>query len=338
MSTTESTTQGTTGIAGARAAEVKNLRVLKAPEEGGTKKDYEDFLEKIQNHVLIAWEFGKDVGYVVKNGEMPDIKQPTDLSEEDVKVAWKTCIWNHCVDRYALQMDTLTLNLGALYTLLMGQVSKIVRAKVKSKKGYTLADESNNAIWLLGVLEDIMINFEESKPKLLAIDDQMERIMKLKQGDATNEDFIKLVSKELKIYEKHGGDFLWGTTQIEKLSSIHEKEKKEFVKENGREMSEDEAKDAKRVARKKLKEEILAIAVLKRADKKRYGNLLIHLSNSYLLGNDDYPTTVGKVLEVLNNYEKEWTGAPQNPTNTRSERATAVSFLQTEGSPIIRFL
>ncbi len=229
--------QGTTGIAGVRAAEVKNLRVLKAPEEGGTKKDCEDFLEKIQNHVLLAWEFGKDVGYVVKNGEMPDIKQPTDLSKEDAKVAWKTCIWNHRVDRYALQMDTLTLNLGALYMLVMGHVSKIVWAKVKSKKGYTLADESNNAIWLLGVLEDIMINFEESKPKLLTIDDQMEQIMKLEQGDTTNKDFIKLVTKELKIYEKHGGDCLWGTTQIERLESIHEKEKKEFKDENGCEIA-----------------------------------------------------------------------------------------------------
>ena len=32
----------------------------------------------------------------------------------------------------------------------------------------------------------MMINFEHVKPKTLAIDDQMERIIKLKQGESTN--------------------------------------------------------------------------------------------------------------------------------------------------------
>ena len=52
-----------------------------------------------------------------------------------------------------------------------------------------------------------MLNFEEVKPKVLAIDDQMERIMNLKQKDSSNEDFVKTVAKELKVYEKYDGDF-----------------------------------------------------------------------------------------------------------------------------------
>ena len=58
---------------GLRVAAVRNLRVLKCPEEGGTKKEYEDFLDKIQNHVTLAWEFGKDTGHVVKTDELPDM-------------------------------------------------------------------------------------------------------------------------------------------------------------------------------------------------------------------------------------------------------------------------
>ena len=33
-------------VVGARAAAVKNLKVLKTPEEGGTKKDYDDVLRR----------------------------------------------------------------------------------------------------------------------------------------------------------------------------------------------------------------------------------------------------------------------------------------------------
>ena len=39
-------------MAGARAATVRNLKVLKMPQKGGTKKEYEDFLDKIHNHVV----------------------------------------------------------------------------------------------------------------------------------------------------------------------------------------------------------------------------------------------------------------------------------------------
>ena len=44
-----------------------------------------------------------------------------------------------------------------------------------------------------------------------------------KVGNLTNEDFIKLIGKEMKIYQKHGENFLWGKLQEEKL-----KKQKEF--------------------------------------------------------------------------------------------------------------
>ena len=102
--------------------------------------------------------------------------------------------------------------------MLMDGVSKIIKSKLKIKTGYSKADEANDYVWLLQMLEDIMINFEEVKPKTLAINDQIERIVKLKQGESTNKDFLKQVQKELKVYEKHGGDFLWVDAQDTELA------------------------------------------------------------------------------------------------------------------------
>ena len=87
-----------------------------------------------------------------------------------------------------------------MYALILDAVSKIIKSKLSNKAGYTKANENNDALWLLETLEDIMVNFEEVKPKILAIDDQMKRIMRLKQGESTtNEDFLKTTMKELKI-------------------------------------------------------------------------------------------------------------------------------------------
>ena len=203
-----------TSTAGARANGAIVLKTLKSPEEGGTKKDYDDFIDKIDSHVSINWEFGQDVAYVIKNTKAPEFVEPEDLTTNERTTQWKVRLWNQKVDRYGLKVATFEDNMGALYSLINDGLSKIMKAKVRGKQGFNKAQEEKDALWMLKTIEDITLNFEETKPKLLAIDDQMERIMKIKQGDTTNEDYIKMMSRELKVYEKHGGDFLWGKTQV----------------------------------------------------------------------------------------------------------------------------
>ena len=67
-------------------------------------------------------------------------------------------------------------------------------------------------------------------------------------------------------------------------------------------MTEEEKKETGNIIRKQLQEEILAMTIIKRADKKRYGSLQISLKNNYLLGNNKYPTTVPDILKILNNF------------------------------------
>ena len=77
----------TTGVTSAtsRSATVANLKTLKSPEEGGTKKEYEDFLERIGNHATITWDFGEDITYILENNEKPTFPEPTDLTDDEKK-------------------------------------------------------------------------------------------------------------------------------------------------------------------------------------------------------------------------------------------------------------
>ena len=54
MSSTENITSLRNAAAGGRASEVKGLKVLKSPAEGGSKKDHEDFFDSISSHVAIS--------------------------------------------------------------------------------------------------------------------------------------------------------------------------------------------------------------------------------------------------------------------------------------------
>ena len=113
-----------------------------------------------------------------------------------------------------------------------------------------------------------MINFEEVNPKTLSIYDYMECIMKLKQGESMNEYFPKQVQKDLKVYEKHGGDFLWGDAQDTELEERVQNAKSTYGVENTSadgtvaSMPDNEVKENNSIAKKALKDQIVAMVVL----------------------------------------------------------------------------
>ena len=322
-----------------RTADVPNLQALKSPEEGGNKKEYEEFIEKVGSFVTITWTGGQDVGYILKNGETPQIDPPADLSSDEAKSALKKRQWDRKADVYADRLINLENNKTALFALLYQNVTKIMRAKLKSKKGYHDAEASSNVEWMINTFDDIMSNFEEITPNILSLDDQMERIMKIRQGNLSNKDFIKVIQKEIKIYEKHGGSFLWGKKQDERLAAqitdiVNDKA------EDGEAYTAEEVAAQKKIAKKKLQDEVVAMSIIKRADKRRFGNLQIELKNAFLLGQNEYPTSISEALKVLNNYKPIWTsGASSNRhTDNNNQRTNntphqnGVSFLQSQGT------
>ena len=271
--TSNPTTSAVSGT-GSRAANIPNLKNLKSPHKGGTKKEYEEFMDKIQNHISICWNFGEDAAMVLDKIEKPDIPEPKDLSDDEAKIKWKTRVWEQKVDWYAVRIEALEDNMKALYSLIKDSSSKIMKAKIQSKEGFLKADKNRNVIWLLNQIDNIMLNFEESKPKLIAINDQMERIMRLKQGDTTNEDYIKNVIKELKVYEKHAGDFLWGTTQKDAYTAETKAKLDAYKDEKNANMPDDEKTEMQQQVKRSLKDAILSMALIKQADTKKQTNKL----------------------------------------------------------------
>jgi hypothetical protein len=56
------------------------------------------------------------------------------------------------------------------------------------------------------------------------LNEQMGKIMFLRQKPSDmNEDFIKMVKTEIKVFEKHGGDFMWSEAREKQLASEVEK-------------------------------------------------------------------------------------------------------------------
>ena len=75
------------------ASKVEGLVTLKSPEEQGTKRQYDDFLETIENHLLQGWTGGRDIGTMLKNNKALKIPEPKDLTDEQEKFKWQQVVW-----------------------------------------------------------------------------------------------------------------------------------------------------------------------------------------------------------------------------------------------------
>ena len=133
-----------------------------------------------------------------------------------------------------------------------------------------------------------------------------------------------------------------GEHQEDALEKTMDKLKKDKESNGGVAYTADELLELKKIETEKLKEEIVAMSLIKRADKKRFGNLQIQLKNSFLLGSNEYPTTVTDVLKILNNYKPEWKNGvnpnansrnnDHNNNNSNNNSNNGVSLLQTQNN------
>jgi hypothetical protein len=81
----------------------------------------------------------------------------------------------------------------------------------------------------------------------------------------------------------------------------------------------------------------LSALCIQNADKVRYGTLLAHLANQYLLGHNEYPTDLTEAQSLLNNYQTPTNTVRRVPptvtTRANAAGSVAATFTQTAATP-----
>ena len=211
-------------------------------------------------------------------------------------------------------------NKKTLFSLVWENVSEETQDLIMTRVGYEQANTHKNPKWLLKNLHSIVEDFDDKKHIILSLDDQLERMVKIRQGNMAVKDYIRTFRQEYKTLHEHGGTFLDGET----LQDLIEKRLSE-AEEDGLVLGDQDKEQWKTKITKELDEEVETFALLKRADKKRFGNLQIKLKNAYLLGRNEYPKTVQELTKILKNYEQEW---PVQGERLQRQRNNGTTLLQ----------
>ena len=141
------------------------------------KKEYDDFMEKIENHVAIKWPQGSDIAYFVKNGEDPDMDPPEDLTEDEQKQMLKMRKWEIRAAIFFQRESILCENKKALYTVIYSNLTSTTKSKVEQNKSFTQKHRTSDLSWIMSVLDDIMTDFDVAKPYMVSVHQQLRRVM-----------------------------------------------------------------------------------------------------------------------------------------------------------------
>jgi Reverse transcriptase (RNA-dependent DNA polymerase)/Zinc knuckle len=265
--------------------------------------------KEIAIHVGSKYDYGADISIAVENLELPTLVEPADLPQGANET--KKRMWEKRVDGFIKRETMLEENVKTLYSLVWGQCTENLRAKIESVKEYDRMSKARDGIMLLKTIKSIAFNFQAHKHPLQSLYECRQRFERCRQGKLTVaqyfEKFINLVEQ----IEHCGGNIGQDFTHLDAVANFdYQKEFKDL---------DDQERKSVLV---KSKDAYLAVAFLMQSDKERFGLLIETMQNNYLQGNDNYPETLTESYNLLVNYVQD----PRNRLKVVGTTSDGVAF------------
>jgi hypothetical protein len=310
-----------------------NGHVFQCYGEGTASNQFARTLEELDGYVGLHFKHNPaDIKKMIRKMtdtvfDMPPAPEPTPGTTETEAPAVSASaqvFWKQEVDMYFRKKNMYENNKCALYTVIWSQCSEAMQAKVKSHDGYDAMYETSDSLALINVIKGIAYKFESQKNMYLALDDAKHAFYTSYQGaDETNASYMSKFKNTIEVIQHYGGNIGDDKALMkEELKTIIGSKDPDFL-ENA---ADEDVLSAETIARQKAH----AIAFLKRADKARYGLLVMELENQFTRGTDQYPKNVTETYNLLVNYKKPRAPAGRgNPRHanrgTEGERRASIA-------------
>lgn len=262
------------------------------PSEGATKKGFDDNIENLQNTILSmgTWDSAVDVAKIFDTFELPSFEVPEEPPSGTAASKFELLLYEQECLEYIDRVKAFKENSPRLYSLLWQLCSTALKSTVQEREEYY--DNKENPAWLLTVIRDVVHKKDLKLPRDLVIDNVLEELIRYRQTEGQSvAEYVKSWTSLVKVYEASGGTYGY--------SEAFAKELQELVDDDESSRSKEESTA---YHKRNLRERMIAMGLIKRADPKRYRALQIDLRNDFALGTSKYPSTIQGAIKILNTF------------------------------------
>ena len=242
---------------------------------------------KMGNHVKRSMERMKEVPVAPPVKPKPPAGE-TKIDELDMEV------YRQEVKAYVMNKELLQASMMRIYSVIYGQCSDGVRAKVEAMNNHQSIVDDGDAIGLLKNIKSVMANFQTSRKPVQSIMECKRTLLAYRQGrDQTVPEYYKLFKGLIDVIEYNSGSI--GAEQ-----GLYENHLRKAGVTVDDKVTEAQRSDALSLAR----DETIAYLFLFGADKNRFGKLLEDIENAFTQKDDRFPTDLTEAYKLLTNWKQ----------------------------------
>ena len=142
-----------------------NGNVFECFEEQSDRNQYKKTVAALDAYVKLSMDGSIDLAPLFAvNRSVPTIALPVKMAESDVvNTELVTLLFSEAVKSYVKRTHVLESNLATVYSIIWGQCSENMQARLKTHKEYEVKSVANDCIWLLKHVRAVTLRFDETK-------------------------------------------------------------------------------------------------------------------------------------------------------------------------------
>jgi hypothetical protein len=219
----------------------------------------------------------------VENEKMFPVPFPKDVTADAGATVKR--IWERRVDEYVNHENKLAANCETVFSLMLGQCSESMRAKLESLDSYENMKDGFDTIALIKAIKGLIYQFDGQKYHSMALHQAKKRLYNLYQGlEMANAQFLDTFHTCVTIVDQFGG------------TAVKNESKAMGILDAVTATTEQKV-EASQIARDKY----LSAAYIAASDKTRYGKLLEDLENDFTKGTSNYPVNITSAYSLVVN-------------------------------------
>ena len=244
----------------------------------------------IADYVGRTYKYGGDVKMCLTKLEQIVIDVPTQPEGNDAVLK---SIFNAEITEHVKRKCFLRENLKSAYTLIWGQCTDFLKAKLEALKTFDGIETKQCPIDLLKAIKSIIYNYEEHKYIYSAVYEAYKAFYNMRQqAGVTNSEYLEQFKNVVDVLEQHGGSLGHDTVFLEN--------DEEFAILSD---AEKEDKDTLKAIKKTFRDMYIGCTFIYKSDQERYSKLKEDLHNDYMKGSDNYPENLVDAFGMLTNYK-----------------------------------
>ena len=120
---------------------------------------------------------------------------------------FKKTVWSREIANYVTRRDQLKQSKRAVSSVIMGQCTEAMKAKLKSHTDFDDRHDKADCVWLLTTIRAIMLKFEGNEYRYMGLLDAHAAITAHRQGNNTLTVYREELAVLVEAYEAYGGEY-----------------------------------------------------------------------------------------------------------------------------------